>query len=222
MNVSWDNKPCPVCGEGTLHDGVRKELREYRGQSLGVIERGAYCDKCGDGIIDADPTADTAWREFKDRVDQDERTQLAAIRQKLGLTQQQAALLTGGGHNAFSRYERGEAKPVLAVLNLFRVLDRHPQLLQEFGLSAPFTSFSNVAVTPVSTSSFTVLVVGDGWVLQGGAVAAFQPWLPGRVTVPISCPPSANIATEVSVVSSLLADRPGIELDWPEGSHAPN
>ena len=38
---------------------------------------------------------------------------------------EQRAELTGGGHNAFSRYERGEAAPLPAVVNLFRLLDRH-------------------------------------------------------------------------------------------------
>lgn len=40
-------------------------------------------------------------------------------------------MIAGGGHNAFSRYERGEIKPVAAVVNLFRLLDRHPDLLNE-------------------------------------------------------------------------------------------
>jgi HTH-type transcriptional regulator / antitoxin MqsA len=53
------------------------------------------------------------------------------IRQKLGLSQAAAARLTGGGHNAFSRYERGEAAPMAAVVNLFRLLDRHPELLKD-------------------------------------------------------------------------------------------
>ncbi len=39
--------------------------------------------------------------------------------------------LTGGGHNAFSRYERGEAAPLPAVVNLFRLLDKHPELLKD-------------------------------------------------------------------------------------------
>jgi HTH-type transcriptional regulator/antitoxin MqsA len=42
-----------------------------------------------------------------------------------------AAELAGGGHNAFSRYERGESMPLPAVVNLFRLLDRHPDLLKE-------------------------------------------------------------------------------------------
>jgi HTH-type transcriptional regulator/antitoxin MqsA len=69
--------------------------------------------------------------EFIARVDKEEASELARIRKKLGLTQKEAAMIAGGGHNAFSRYERGEAKPVAAVVNLFRLLDRHPELLKE-------------------------------------------------------------------------------------------
>jgi len=64
-------------------------------------------------------------------VDKEEASELARIRKELGLTQKEAAMIAGGGHNAFSRYERGEVKPVAAVVNLFRLLDRHPDLLNE-------------------------------------------------------------------------------------------
>ena len=33
--------------------------------------------------------------------------------------------------NAFSRYENGKAEPVPAVINLFRLLDKHPVLIEE-------------------------------------------------------------------------------------------
>ena len=56
--------------------------------------------------------------------------EIRRIRRKLGLSQVAAARLTGGGHNAFSRYERGEATPLPAVINLFRLLDKHPELLK--------------------------------------------------------------------------------------------
>ncbi len=60
-----------------------------------------------------------------------QRSEIRRIRRKLGLSQAMAAELTGGGHNAFSRYERGESAPLPAVVNLFRLLDRHPDLLKE-------------------------------------------------------------------------------------------
>ena len=57
--------------------------------------------------------------------------EIRRIRRKLGLSQVAAARLTGGGHNAFSRYERGVAVPLPAVVNLFRLLDKHPELLKD-------------------------------------------------------------------------------------------
>ncbi len=35
------------------------------------------------------------------------------------------------GINAFSRYENGKTKPPLALVKLLKVLDRHPELLNE-------------------------------------------------------------------------------------------
>ena len=43
----------------------------------------------------------------------------------------EAAELFGGGVNAFSRYENGKTKPPLALVKLLKVLDRHPELLNE-------------------------------------------------------------------------------------------
>ena len=64
-------------------------------------------------------------------MDLEQAADLARIRKKLKLSQLEAAQLAGGGKNAFSRYERGQAKPVAAVINLFRLLDGHPELLNE-------------------------------------------------------------------------------------------
>jgi HTH-type transcriptional regulator/antitoxin MqsA len=36
-----------------------------------------------------------------------------------------------GDINAFSRYENGKTKPPLALAKLLKVLDRHPELLNE-------------------------------------------------------------------------------------------
>jgi len=55
--------------------------------------------------------------------------ELRRIRKKLGLNQAEAARLTGGGHNAFSRYENGIIAPAPAVINLFKLLEKHPEEL---------------------------------------------------------------------------------------------
>ena len=51
--------------------------------------------------------------------------------QKLALGQREAAEIFGGGVNVFSRYENGKTKPPLSLVKLLKVLDRHPDLLNE-------------------------------------------------------------------------------------------
>ena len=56
---------------------------------------------------------------------------ITRVRKKLALDQREAAEIFGGGINAFSRYENGKTKPPLALIKLLKVLDRHPELLDE-------------------------------------------------------------------------------------------
>jgi HTH-type transcriptional regulator/antitoxin MqsA len=127
----WNGKRCPACGKGTLHDRSRPEIVEYRGETFRSNQIGAYCDSCDDGIVYDDPAVEQAWAEFRDRIDAEQAAELYAMRNQLGLTQEEASRLTGGGHNAFSRYENQLAQPVIAVLHLFRTLVRHPEVLGE-------------------------------------------------------------------------------------------
>jgi HTH-type transcriptional regulator/antitoxin MqsA len=53
------------------------------------------------------------------------------VRKLLALDQREAAEIFGGGINAFSRYENGKTKPPLALVKLLKVLERHPDLLNE-------------------------------------------------------------------------------------------
>lgn len=134
MASKWHGQPCPLCFEGILREGEKNQELEYRGQTYRYTIKGAFCDHCLDGFPVSAPKEEADWQAFRDRVDADEVAELARIRKKLKLTQQQAARLAGGGKNAFSRYERGQTRPVAAVINLFRLLDRHPDLLHELGV----------------------------------------------------------------------------------------
>lgn len=58
--------------------------------------------------------------------------EIKRVRRKLHLSQKEAVLLlSGGGHNALSRYERGEVVPPKALILLMRLLDRYPHLLAD-------------------------------------------------------------------------------------------
>jgi HTH-type transcriptional regulator/antitoxin MqsA len=100
---------------------------------------GWRCENCGEVEFDAASAKRYAAAGdalvLRHRAKQSQ--EIRIIRRKLGLTQREAARLTGGGHNAFSRYERGEATPMPAVLNLFRLLNKHPKLLADLRETHP-------------------------------------------------------------------------------------
>ena len=151
----WDGTPCPVCGRGTLHDDISATAIDFRGETFHAQERGAYCDVCGHGMSYHDAAGEAQWKQFRSDVLQAQQRELVELRRQLGLTQQQASRLTGGGHNAFSRYERGEAVPVIAVMQLLRLLVRHPDLLAEVdpALAAARDADRIVATTRASGSA---------------------------------------------------------------------
>jgi HTH-type transcriptional regulator/antitoxin MqsA len=96
--------------------------------------KGWHCPACGEIEFIGDGSAKryaTALDTLAAERDALQREELARIRKRLKLTQAQAAAIAGGGPNAFSRYERGKARPVAAVVNLFRLLDKHPESLVE-------------------------------------------------------------------------------------------
>jgi HTH-type transcriptional regulator/antitoxin MqsA len=133
MADKFIGKACPQCSAGRLRQRSKKVRFDYRGEGITYMQAGAWCDNCDEGIITGIESTVTAQKLdlFMARVDEAERKMLQRVRKKLGLTQRQASYLTGGGHNAFSRYERGEAQPLPAVVNLFRLLDKHPELINE-------------------------------------------------------------------------------------------
>ena len=129
MASKWNGQACPLCGAGTLLDGVKAITQTYKGHAYASDAHGAFCDHCADGFVEFDGAEEAAWLAFRDQVDKEEAADLIRIRKKLKLTQLEAAQIAGGGKNAFSRYERGQTKPVAAVVNLFRLLDKHPELM---------------------------------------------------------------------------------------------
>ena len=107
------------------HHGFKTVVRKLRGW---------HCPNCGE--IEFDKGEGERYAKAVEQLETEERVWLSSTRKKLKLTQREAAVLTGGGHNAFSRYERGEAKPVVAVVNLFRLLEKRPDLLKELRRAA--------------------------------------------------------------------------------------
>lgn len=127
-------RECLNCGSTEMARGKHHVQVRFGGLAVTVRDvKGWHCPNCaeiefaaGEGERYA-----AALDSLRQRARERDAKQLARVRKQLNLTQQEAAKLTGGGKNAFSRYERGQAKPMSAVVNLFKLLERHPDLLAE-------------------------------------------------------------------------------------------
>ena len=129
------HQSCANCGApgAVLFEGETFRI-SHKGLCAEVEDlSGRRCSSCGE--IEFDRRSAKRYAAAGDKLVLQaraaQRSEIRRIRRKLGLSQAMAAELTGGGHNAFSRYERGESAPLPAVVNLFRLLDRHPDLLKE-------------------------------------------------------------------------------------------
>jgi HTH-type transcriptional regulator/antitoxin MqsA len=131
---------CPVCGAAELIHDTRELPYTYKGETTVISAvTGDFCPACAESILDASET-DRVMREmsaFSKQVNAAivDPNFIASVRKKLDLDQREAAELFGGGVNAFSRYENGKTKPPLALVKLLKLLDRHPDLLNEIKIA---------------------------------------------------------------------------------------
>lgn len=127
---------CPVCGAAELILDTRDMPYTYKGETTSIPSVTAdYCPACDESIADM-AESERVMREmqaFNKQVNAAivDPGFIVNVRKKLHLDQRQAAELFGGGVNAFSRYENGKTRPPLALVKLFKLLDRHPDLLDE-------------------------------------------------------------------------------------------
>jgi HTH-type transcriptional regulator/antitoxin MqsA len=130
------NMKCPVCGAAELIHDTRDQPYTYKGETTVIAAvTGDFCPACAESLLDA-AESNRVMREmraFSKQVNAAivDPAFITAVRKKLDLDQREAAEIFGGGINAFSRYENGKTKPPLALVKLFKLLDRHPDLLNE-------------------------------------------------------------------------------------------
>lgn len=154
---------CPVCG-------TRKSLVHFEGESF-LVQVGDVTDTVDDLSGDRCRACDEVFfdaasaKRYADagdslalKIRKAEGEKLRKARLALGLSQADAAILAGGGHNGFSRYENGLAAPVPAVWNLFHLLERHPQLAVDL---------PGVTVKVISGKSATSKKMRGGLLIQG-------------------------------------------------------
>ena len=127
---------CPVCGAAELIHDTRDLPYTYKGESTVIPAVTAdFCPACDESITDMTETdrVMSEMQAFHKQVNAAivDPVFIVHVRKKLALGQREAAEIFGGGVNAFSRYENGKTKPPLALVKLFKLLDRYPDLLSE-------------------------------------------------------------------------------------------
>jgi HTH-type transcriptional regulator/antitoxin MqsA len=127
---------CPTCGSAELVHESRDMQYTYKGETATIpAVVGDFCPACGEVVMDMAEGIrhSAAMLAFNKQVNSSivDPEFILSVRKKLALDQREAAEIFGGGINAFSRYENGKTRPPLALVKLLKVLDRHPELLNE-------------------------------------------------------------------------------------------
>lgn len=128
------------CAECENNEELVEETRDlsytYKGKKTVLKDiSGGFCPACGE-VYFRQGQGDkymAAIRAFKKEVNAAlfDAEFVLKTRKKLGLDQREAGELFGGGVNGFSRYETGKIAPPVALVKLLRLLDKHPDLLEE-------------------------------------------------------------------------------------------
>jgi HTH-type transcriptional regulator / antitoxin MqsA len=127
---------CPCCGAAKLVRETRDIQYVYKNEKTTIPSVvGEFCPACGEVILNRDhgDRYSELIGQFQKKVNASyvDPDYIARVRKKLDLDQRQAAEIFGGGINAFSRYENGKTKPPISLIKLLKVLERHPDLLDE-------------------------------------------------------------------------------------------
>ena len=127
---------CPICGRAELAPDTQDMPYRYKGMSTLIPHvSGDYCPACGEAVLshaEAMRVSDLMV-EFDRKINAEaiDPAFIVAVRKKFDLDQREAGEIFGGGVNAFSRYENGKTRPPVALIKLFKLLDRHPELFEE-------------------------------------------------------------------------------------------
>lgn len=128
---------CPLCGEGVLETRIYGRDMQHKGIAL-LVEglQYSYCPSC-EAEITAPAQMDhnallirTAYQQERARVKAEQHMltgeQIRAIREKLAITQKQAAKIFGGGPTAFSKYETEDIVQNTSMDKLLRLANAMP------------------------------------------------------------------------------------------------
>lgn len=115
---------CPICSEGHLQPRIGKNAVEYKGTPTELDVQYSVCDACGSEQANAvqlraNKRAMMVFRKQVDGLLTGE--EVRALRERLRITQAEAASIFGGGPVAFSKYESDDVAQSEAMDKLLRL-----------------------------------------------------------------------------------------------------
>ena len=127
---------CLQCDDGTLLARQTKDVTITVDDLTAIVPavKGWHCPVCGEIEFTEQASSarySDALAVLRKTADKQRADSVRAIRKKLGLRQADAGQLFGGGVSAFSDYERGKTRPHKSTVLLLKILDKHPELLNE-------------------------------------------------------------------------------------------
>ncbi|PCK07812.1 MAG: hypothetical protein COA42_12410 [Alteromonadaceae bacterium] len=125
---------CKYCDSSNIHLHQIQEEIPHKGKTLKVTQQLSICSSCNKEFTSKAQNIlnDISIRDaikFADGLLSSK--EIYEARSSLGLTQEKAALVFGGGRNAFSKYERAEVSQSVAMDRLIRVCLHHPEVYAE-------------------------------------------------------------------------------------------
>lgn len=153
-----------TCHCGNTSPEIRHEARmiTFAGNEYPVVEEYYYCKNCSHEWVSPAQLKESLAQvtAIKRRAQgflapQD----IKALRERHGLTQKQAAIIFGGGDNAFSKYERGEIYPSAAMDKLMCLFDTIPEVKKRLIQQSDLSDIEKAILLPTDGVIKTTAVV---------------------------------------------------------------
>ena len=185
---------CDFCERGQLHPISITRVFQYKGRRIEVPDYAvSECKECHATITTAEQARSNERLviEAKRKIDGLlTSAEIKALRQQLGLSQEIASQVFGGGPHAFSKYERNEVMQSAVADNLMRIVQLHPNVLHDLaamkGISLPWSEMQRqniVSTLPVPEPKPNVVQFRLGKDFRSVAVSRVAPASPEPITV---------------------------------------
>lgn len=125
---------CKLCKSENIQQLSDIENITYKENILSVSMEYSVCNACGREFVSKQQILnnDARVRDAKKSADGLlTSSEIYEARRILGLTQEQASLVFGGGKNAFSKYERAEVSQSAAMDKLIKICLKHSNVFSE-------------------------------------------------------------------------------------------